>query len=277
MSAGGAIHGKRCASSRREAGARVQELRRHLGLFSFDGEAGVPSFRRQGFSPELSVRAGGIVEWLMAREGGGAFTAALPIVSRCLDGRGQGFCAVVDASGEFYMTALLGWGVDLARTLVVRPRNMKETCWAIEQCLRCQGVSVTCVWLERPVSLRAHRRWQLAAEEGGGVGFIFRPACARREPVWADLRLLVTPLALGPEDARPSYQPEAPARDRLVTPPASSSGDARRVRVEVVYHRGDYGGIVQTWEIDHAAGLVRLVPEVADSKAASRAARSETV
>jgi hypothetical protein len=269
--------GRDARFSRLEAGARVQELRRHLGLFSFDGEAGALSFKRQGFSPELSVRAGGMVEWLWAREGGGAFTAALPIVSRWWEGRGQGFCAMVDASGELYMKAFLGWGIDLARTLVVRPRNLKESCWAIEQCLRCPGVSVTCVWLDRPVSLRAHRRWQLAAEEGGGVGFIFRPECARREPVWADLRLLVTPLALGPGEARPSYQPEAPARDRLVAPPASSPCDTRRVRVEVLYHRGGYGGTVQTWEIDHAAGLVRLVPQVADSKAASRAARSETV
>jgi protein ImuA len=238
--------------SRGESRARVEELRRHLGLFSFDGDDAASSFRRQGFSPELSVRAGGIVEWLWARDGGGAFTAALPIVARCWEGRGQGFWAMVDGSGEFYMTALLGWGVDPARTLIVRPRNLRETCWAIEQCLRCPGVSATCVWLDRPVSLRAHRRWQLAADEGGGAGFIFRPACARREPVWADLRLLVTPLALGTEDAR-------------------------WVQIEVLYHRGDFGGIVQTWEIDHAAGLVRLVPEVADSKTASRAARSETV
>ncbi len=202
--------------------------------------------------------------------GGSAFTAALPIVARCLEGRGQGFWAMVDAAGEFHAPALSGWNIDPRRALIVRPRSLWETCWAIEQCLRCPGVSVTGAWLDRPVSLRAHRRWQLAAEEGGGAGFIFRPAWARREPVWADLRLLVTPLTRGPSDARPSYQPEAPARDRLVTPPASSPGDTRRVRIEVLYHRGDYGGTAQTWEIDHAAGLVRLVPEVADSKAASR-------
>ncbi len=34
--------------------------------------------------------------------------------------------------------------------------------------------------------------------------------------------------------------------------------------IEVLYRRGGLGGSTQAWEIDHAAGLVRLVPEVAN-------------
>jgi hypothetical protein len=81
------------------------------------------------------------------------------------------------------------------------------------------------------------------------VGIFFRPESARREPAWADLRLLVTPLAGG-------------------------QGETRRVRIDVLYRRGGLGGIAQVWEIDHAEGVVRLVPEVADPTAAERAARA---
>src|SRR5262249_51326104 len=125
----------------------------------------------------------------------------------------------------------------------------QETCWAIEQCLRCPGVSATWAWVEPRIPARVCRRWQLAAEVGGGVGVIFRPETARREAVWADLRLLVTP--------RPGGQ-----------------GEARRVRIDVLYRRGGLGGTAQVWEIDHAEGFVRLVPEVADPAAAEREARA---
>ncbi len=62
--------GKELRLLRRGVKPRVEELRRHLGLFSFDSDDRAPSLGRQGFSPEFCVRAGGIVEWLMAREGG---------------------------------------------------------------------------------------------------------------------------------------------------------------------------------------------------------------
>ena len=59
-----------------------------------------------------------------------------------------------------------------------RPR-LQETCWAIEQCLRCPGVSATWAWVDERIPARVHRRWQLAAEVGGGVGLFFRPDAAR--------------------------------------------------------------------------------------------------
>src|SRR5690606_24383048 len=37
------------------------------------------------------------------------------------------------------------------------------------------------------------RRWQLAAEASGALGLLIRPQQAKREPSWAELRLLVTP------------------------------------------------------------------------------------
>ncbi len=226
----------------------VSELRKRLGLFSFQQDGlGTDSAESYDAFPGLGVRAGGIVEWLAAAPGAGAGVLALQVRSQpwFVDG----VIALVDPSGECYAPALSGWGVRPGQVLFVRPTTRQETCWAIEECLRCSGVSATWAWIEERFSPRIHRRWQLAAEEGGGVGILFRPESARREPVWADLRVLVAP--------RPG-----------------GAGESRRARIDVLYRRGGMGGIAQVWEIDHAEGVVRLVPEVAHSAPAEREARA---
>jgi protein ImuA len=233
---------------RREVRQTVQELRRHVGLFSFQDalprtEATFPN----GLTPELGLRPGSVVELLAARPGSGAVTSVLQIMSRSSGGRDV--WAFVDPARECYVPALSGWGIDPSRTLLIRPANLQETCWATEQCLRCPGVSATWAWVEKRFPERVHRRWQLAAEVGGGVGLFFRPIGAKREPVWADLRLLVTPLAGG-------------------------QGETRRMQIEVLYRRGGLGGRAQVWEIDHAAGALRLVPQVAAPAIAERKARA---
>ncbi len=224
----------------------VTDLRRRLGLFSFQHDAPTTEPAAQdGPFPGLPIRPGAIVEWLAVAPGAGAFVSALQMGSQSWSA--HRIVAVVDSAGECYAPALSGWGISPGQTLFVRPTTRLETCWAIEQCLRCPGVSATWAWVEPRLTPRVHRRWQIAAEEGGGVGMIFRPETARREPVWADLRLLVTPLAGG-------------------------QGEARRVRIDVLYHRGGLGGTAQVWEIDHAEGVVRLVPQVAHATVAERKA-----
>jgi hypothetical protein len=239
----------RLTSSRRDVRETVQELRRHHGLFSFQSDvAPAESVSRNCISPGLSVRSGAIVEWLVPGKGTGAFTLAMQVMAGSSAGRG--LLVVVDAAREFYVPALSGWGIDPGKVLLLHPSTKEETCWAIEECLRCPGVSATWAWVDERIPPRAHRRWQLAAEAGGGTGLFFRPVTARRSPVWADLRLLVTPLAGGTQE------------------------EARRLHIEVLYRRGGLGGITQAWEIHHAAGLVRLVPPLATSKAANRKARA---
>ncbi len=236
--------------SGREISETVDELRERLGLFSFRHEEAPrerPASRGPQPLPELDLRPGVIVEWLVAQPGTGAMTATLTLLSRCLEGRGA--WAIIDPLREMHVPALSGWGIDPGRTLLLRPSTLQETCWAIEQCLRCPGVSVTWAYVEQRLAATVLRRWKMAAEAGGGVGLLFRPDLARREPTWADLRLRVTPLSGG-------------------------EGDGRRIRVEVLYRRGGLGGIAQVWEIDHAAGDLRLVPELAHPAAAERAARA---
>jgi protein ImuA len=231
-----------------EALETVKELRERLGLFSFRFEGGRsgPAVLT-GSWPELDLRPGMVVEWLATRPGAGAATSALRILSRHLGGRGV--WAVVDPLREAYVPAVSGWGINPSRVLLLRPATLRETCWAVEQCLRCPGVAATCAWVQERLTTTVNRRWKLAAEVGGGVCSLFRPDSARREPAWADLRLRVTPLS-------------------------GDQGDLRRIRVDVLYRRGGLGGSAQVWEIDHAAGDVRLVPEVANPTIAGRAARA---
>jgi protein ImuA len=226
----------------------VLDLRRRLGLFSFQHDEQTENNRLRWESyPDLGLRPGGIVEWLAAAPGAGAVASAIQTMPR--HGAAGRILAIVDSARECHAPALAGWGFAPSRTLLVCPRTRQEACWSIEQCLRCPGVSAVWAWVDGQFPTRVHRRWQLAAEAGGGVGMFFRPETARREPAWADLRLLVTPLA-------------------------GHQGEARRVRIDVLYHRGGLGGTAWVWEIDHAAGVVRLVPEVADPAAAKRAARA---
>jgi protein ImuA len=233
---------------RKDTREKLGQLRKDLGLFSFHEEFVTSGFSvKNRVSPELGVRPGGIVEWLVAKPGAGAVTSALQIASASDCGRGV--LAIVDPARECYVPALLGWGIDSCKTLLIRPGSLGDACWAIEQCLRCPGVSATWAWVKERISERVRRRWQLAAEVGGGVGLVFRPIEAKREPVWADLRLLIAPLAGGQEETR-------------------------LVRIEVLYRRGGTGGGATVWEIDHAAGTVRLVPKVANPTAAERAARA---
>jgi protein ImuA len=241
------MSGPRKTPTRRTA-ETVDELRERLGLFSFRHEAArVATVGPRLTAPDLGLGPGVIVEWLIAGPGSGALTAASQITSRCLGGRGR--WVVVDPSRESYVPALTGWDMNPSRILLLRPANLRETCWAIEQCLRCAGVSVTWAWLGNRVPTIVHRRWKLAAVMGGGVGLLFRPDQAHREPAWADLRLRVTPLS-------------------------GRQGDTRRIKVDVLYRRGGLGGSAQVWEIDHAAGDVRLVSEVADPAIEARTARA---
>ncbi len=150
---------------RRDSREKVDELRTNLGLFSFRRDQGsVLTDREASRSNPLAVRRGGIVEWLVAREGAGGVSLALKVMSRSATGRGV--LAVVDPARECYVPALSGWGIEAEDLLVLRPATLQETCWAIEQCLRCPGVSATWAWVDRADS----RAGSSSLADGGGSG-----------------------------------------------------------------------------------------------------------
>jgi protein ImuA len=204
-----------------------------------------------GLLPAGGIEAGTLTEWLSDGVGTGTMTLGLLVAGRILQ-RG-GALAVIDVEGQFYPPAAASLGIALEHTVLVRPANMRDALWAWEQALRCGAVGVTLGWLEG-LHGRVYRRLQLAAEVGGGVGFLFRPQAYREEPSWAEVKLLVEPRAL-PRAAEGVVQ---------------SSG--RRLRIELLHCRSGVGGKAVEVELSDEEAHVRLAPRLADPATTSRAA-----
>jgi protein ImuA len=191
--------------------------------------SGCPALDR--LLPRGGFRRGSLVEWCAATRGSGAGTLALLVAREAC--RGGGTLAVLDRRREFYPPAAVPWGLDLGNLLVVRPREKADELWALDQALRCPAVAA--VWgAQRELDGRTFRRLQLAAEEGRGLGLLLRPASARDRPSWADVHLLVQPLA--------------------------GDGSLRRLRLEVLRCRGGRAGAHVELELDEAHGTVHEAP-----------------
>lgn len=207
--------------------------------------------------PGGGLQRGTLVEWLAAGEGSGAAwlallaaghacrvlsderaaTAGAPPNASFLDFREPRPLVVIDEQRDFYPPAAVAAGWDLQHLVVLRPATPADSRWAWDQALRCRGVAAVLGW-PRELSGRIFRRWQLAAEAGRTLGLIVRPAEARGEPSWADLRWLVQPVPL-------PASPECSSR--------------RRWRLEILRCRGEANGRVLEIEYDDEANALRLV------------------
>ena len=221
--------------------------------------------------PERGFRPGTLVEWLSAGEASGAETLAL-LTARQACGK-SGALVVFDQARQFYPPAAVRLGIDPGDLIVVQAANRADNTWAMDQTLRCPGVAVVLAWpdgltwsmptTQKDLETSAHgarksqrktlkghdfRRFQLAAEEGGGLGLLVRPQDVQHEPSWADVRLLVEPL------------------------PTSASGHARRMRIRVLRCRGGTGGRAVEVEINDETHTVHSVSRLARDAIGCRAA-----
>jgi protein ImuA len=204
--------------------------------------------------PRGGLAGGAILEWLSPGEGQGAVSLTLVLAARVLEQGGA--LVVVDPRREFYPPGAAYLGIDLERTVVVQPVGERQALWGLEQALRSPAASVVFGWCDR-LGERVFRRLQLAAEAGGSLGFLLRPASCRGAPSWAEARLLVQ--AAPPTDRHPWAYNVAPAR---------------RLRIEVLQRRNGFGGEAITLELTHEAGHVHLAAVVADPAPPRRAARA---
>lgn len=223
-----------------------------------EGTGGRPAFDRpaipSGLDPldrRLPLHGfppGSVIEWLAESPAGGTATLAL-IASRPALGS-DGVLIVVDPARQFYPAAAAGLGIDLDRVVLIRPDHLRQALWAVEQSLRCCGVAVTLAWLERG-SDREFRRLQLAAETGGGLGMIVRPASACRQPCWAAARLLVRPAGGGQGDSLLSRRHGGtPCSARSQGPSGEMRPPVLRSRIELLFCRGGSAGEVFLLECD---------------------------
>jgi protein ImuA len=208
--------------------------------------------------PQGHLPAGSLVE-LLSADGAGAWTLSL-LMAKHACGEWK-MLVVVDGERCFYPPAAAQLGIDLDRSLVVRPRTRRDFFLATNQALRCSAVGAVIGWCDSLRTLDA-RRLQTAAEAGGGVGFLVRPFEALREPSFATLRLRIAPSPL-------------PLSSVVSGKSERGEGDAaRRLRVEVVRCRGGKDGQSVMLEIGNETGDVRVLPGVASPAAPTRKARS---
>ena len=154
--------------------------------------------------PAGGIGSGSLIEWI-GGPASGAATLAFAVAGRLRAARPEGAAGpilVIDRPGRFHPPAVMPWlegapagkpkagGAAVGAIVVVRPSRDEDEIWAIDQALRCPGVTAVLAWPQR-VSTTALRRWQLAARGSGTVGFLVRPVAARREPSWAEARLNV--------------------------------------------------------------------------------------
>ena len=187
--------------------------------------------------PERRLPAGSLVELLAGAPGAGAWTLAL-LMAKHVCGT-QKALVIADVERHFYPPGAAALGIDLARTLVVRPRMRQKALLAISQALRCPAVGAVIVHFEQLPAVD-FRRLQLAAETGGGAGFLLRPLTALRTPSFAAVRLVIAPVV--------------------------SVQEQRVVQVEVVRLRGGKSGQSFLLEIDHETGHVSIPAPVAAAK-----------
>ena len=188
---------------------------------------------------------------------------------------------VVDLARTFYPPAAAAWGVDLDRLIVVRPKSARDALWAAVQSLRSPAVAAVWAALDR-IDDRAFRRLQLAAQSARAVGLIVRPASARGQPTWADVRLGVRASRVKSQESRAGENSRA-AILALDSRPGTlwvALDLCRHVQVHLLRCRQGRAGGVAFLEIDDAAYTVReasvqheahplpVVSELADSTSA---------
>ena len=191
--------------------------------------------------PAGGLMRSSLVEYLSAGPGSGAGTLALAAAREaCAGGRAL---VVIDRSRTFYPPAAAAWGIDLSQTLILQPADPATELWALDQALRCSGVGAVyapCGALD----VRDFRRLQLAAESGGTLGVLVRPARFRGQPSWADVQWEV-----GSKSQRRRTK-EVIGHWSLVIRHFSW-----QLRVELVRCRGGPGGQVAELELDETTGI----------------------
>ena len=168
--------------------------------------------------PAEGIRRGSLVEWLRTEESAGAVTLSLVVGRTAAPERPV---VLIDRRRQLFPLALHAMGIDLTRLVLIHPKTERDVIWVCEESLRCPGVGLVWMDVDR-LSGTSFRRLQLAAEEGGTVGFFVRPEIAAQQPSWAEVRLKVRSIAS--REASPRYQIER----------ANSQGWLKRSRREVL-------------------------------------------
>lgn len=146
-----------------------------------------------------------LTEILLARYGSGELKLLMPALARLSQAGRDGTTGEADTAGwiawiappfQPYPPALLQWGVDLSRVLVVRPKSADEALWAAEQALSSGNCAAVLLWSDALNDVSS-RRLQLAAESGKSWAIAFRSLDALSQSSAAALRVRLVSSAEG--------------------------------------------------------------------------------
>ena len=169
-------------------------------------------------------------------------------------------------AGALYGPALLQFGIDPARLILVRVRRDNDVLWAMEEGLRCGQVAAVVGELD-DISLTASRRLQLAAEETGVTALSLRSKVDKPPPSAAATRWRLD--AVTHEKDRPRANDH---NDFLNTPPALPGLGAARWQAELFRCRG---GTSANWmmEWNDETGDLSVAAEIRNRPPVQVAAR----
>lgn len=138
---------------------------------------------------------GALTELLAQHQGIGELGLLLPALA-ALTAAGQTVVLIAPPHGA-HAPAWAAAGIRLDCLHLVFPRRPRDALWAGVETLRCGGVAATLLWLDElfrgAVPANSLRRLQVAAGEGGGGVFCFRPAQLAAAASPAPLRLQLQP------------------------------------------------------------------------------------
>jgi len=222
---------------------------------------GIPALDK--LMPSGGIRSGTLIEWLSPATGSGAGTLSILVAAELMRTSGQ--LVVMDPQRQWYGPALEGMGVDLTRTLFVRPQTRQKVLWATEQALRCAAVkAVVCAF--DSLEDKAYRRLQLAAEAGETIGLFLRHQRFYKQPSWAELRLGVKPYV----GVKPRIHGAASTAGSAILP-------GRSWQVHLLYARGHFRAGSVKLQLDEQTGKVSEISDVSripGRQASDRAKRS---
>jgi protein ImuA len=116
-------------------------------------------------------------------------------------------------AGALYGPALLRFGIDPARLILVRARRDADTLWAMEEGLRCAHLAAV-VGETAKMSLTESRRLQIAAGESGVTALVLRPRAEAPPPSAAATRWRLSAArdgaASGNENETEAFRPAPP-------------------------------------------------------------------
>lgn len=141
-----------------------------------------------------------LTEILLEQYGSGELQLLMPALARLSQvddrsnegtGSAAGWIAWIAPPFDPYPPALVQWGINLSRVLLVRPKKSSDSLWAAEQALASGNCAAVLLWSET-LDDSASRRLQLAAEKGQSWAIAFRSLRALSEASAAALRIKVT-------------------------------------------------------------------------------------